>query len=103
MKNIEKIKSHFTDLLQMCKFETLSGELKLSWFDERNIEINNETIWIDFNLNDTDDRCGGTYGYLVYNYLKDKFCLTIEHSRGIIIKDNLGEYFAPLHNFIEKL
>jgi hypothetical protein len=99
MEKIEKIKSHFTDLLQMCKFETLSGELKLSWFDERNVEVNGNNINIDFNLDDENE----TYGYLDYDYKKDKFCLTIEHHKGIIIKDNLGEDFAPLHNFIEKL
>lgn len=103
MKDIEKIKNHFTDLLQMCKFQTLTGELKLSWFDKSNIVVNNDTICIDFNLDDTDIVFGGTYGYLEFNYLKDQFCLTIEHNRGTIIKNNLDEDFASLHNFIEKL
>jgi hypothetical protein len=98
MEKIEKIKNTFTDLLQMCKFETLLGEFKLSWFDKRNININGNNINIDFNLDDEKQ----TYGYLDYNFVKDEFCLTIEHHKGTIIKDNLSE-FAPLHNFIKQL
>jgi hypothetical protein len=98
MDKFDKIKNSFTDLLQMCKFETLSGEHKLSWFDKRNINVYGNNVNIDFNLDDEKQ----TYGYLDYDYKKDEFCLTIEHHKGTIIKDNLCE-FAPLHDFIKTL
>jgi len=97
--DIDGIISIFTDLLKMCKFETLSGELQLSWFDKSNITHFHSVpkIEIDFNLNDEKS----TYGRFNYDYCKNEFMIEIEHYKGTIIKENLVE-FTPLHELLEK-
>ena len=94
----DKIKGNFLKILKLCKFETLDGVFKIWWCDERNVTLNDNIIYCDFNLDDDKE----TYGYLEYNLSLDKFKLTIEHYRCFIVKE-LSDDFKDCFDLICKL
>ena len=94
----DRIKDNFIQILKLCKFETLDGVLSIGWCDERNITLIDNIISCDFNLNDSKE----TYGILQYNLSLDKFKLTIEHYRCLIVK-KLDSDFEKCFDLISKL